>query len=361
MHVALIADTAYLEEDAATFRLLSVGLVDQGLRVTQVVPAGVLGDAVAAFGERLTWQDSDWAMARKKRLAAMAPELARLEVDLIHVFSGRLWRGARTLTDRLQVPAVLDCSSLRHLEALKDIRRAAAAGRIALAAATEPLAKAITDHLGAEAIVHLIRPGVFLPAEPGPIPRTPDSRCLLIHGDGAVDEDYEALFDALRGMVAQHTQVQLFLDNSGSDGHDLWQAARRCELLPWLNLVPRSLGRRELLLAADLFVQPQALGGVRALTLAAMAHGLPVMARLDLWVDYLVADQTAWLVERPEAAAWAGLLGAFLADPSAGRALGIRARAWVAQNHRAAQHVAQTVALYRQVTGAALRFPATKG
>jgi glycosyltransferase involved in cell wall biosynthesis len=364
MHVALITDTAYLEEDAAAFRLLGVGLVDQGLRVTQVLPSasGFPGNpgAGAAFGARLTWQDSDWGIVRRKRLAALAPELERLETDLIHVLGGRLWRGARTLADRLQVPAVLECSSLRHLDSLKDIRQAAAAGRIAFAAATQPLAKELADHLGAEAIVRFIPPGIHLPVEINPIPRHPEARCLLVHGDGTLDDDYLALFDALGTVLAQQPQVQVFLDNPGNEGHELWQAARRAGLLPWMNQVPRHLGRRELLLAADLLVQPQALGGARSLTLAAMAHGLPVMARRDPWVDYLLPDQTAWLVERGEAAEWGGLLGAFLGDPAAGQALGLRARQWVAQNRRASEQIANTVALYRQVTGESMRFPAAK-
>jgi glycosyltransferase involved in cell wall biosynthesis len=111
------------------------------------------------------------------------------------------------------------------------------------------------------------------------------------------------------------------------------------------------------LLSADLLIQPQALGMVRPVTLAAMARGVPVLARRDPWLDYLEHDQTAVVLDDPDAAAWADWLGRFIADPDAFQPLTQRAREWVARRHTIHGQVEQTIELYRRLVGEAIPFP----
>ena len=58
MHVALLANEAWLDDELVTFEQLVVGLVDEQVRITRVVPAGVEGSGLGdspMFGQRLTW------------------------------------------------------------------------------------------------------------------------------------------------------------------------------------------------------------------------------------------------------------------------------------------------------------------
>jgi glycosyltransferase involved in cell wall biosynthesis len=182
----------------------------------------------------------------------------------------------------------------------------------------------------------------------------------VISGTGEIDEDYEAPFMALRQVVTEHEHAQFFLDGQHSDQHGLWQLARRHHLLENMSIVPRRLGHREMLLNADALIHPQPLGKSRTLTLQAMGNGLPVIARDDPWVDYLLDDETAWLVRKTEPAPWAECLGRRIVTPDAARQLGGRARQWVMQQRPLSRHVELTLSLYRQVAMTGLRFGSSR-
>jgi glycosyltransferase involved in cell wall biosynthesis len=154
--------------------------------------------------------------------------------------------------------------------------------------------------------------------------------------------------------------VQFFCDGQGADLHELWLAAARLDLLACVSLIPARLGRSELLLSADLLIQPQALGMVRPVTLAAMARGVPVLARRDRWLDYLEHERTAVVLEDPDTAAWTAWLGRFIADPDSFQPLAQRARDWVARRHSIPGQVGQTIQLYRRLVGEAIPFPRAK-
>src|SRR5690606_29911364 len=84
MHVALLANTAWLDEELAMFRHLVVGLIDEQVRVAQVVPEEMAGEEFSAFGDRITWRPSRWGMVQRQRLTSLATRLDRLGIDLIH-------------------------------------------------------------------------------------------------------------------------------------------------------------------------------------------------------------------------------------------------------------------------------------
>jgi glycosyltransferase involved in cell wall biosynthesis len=151
--------------------------------------------------------------------------------------------------------------------------------------------------------------------------------------------------------------VQFFYDGQGADLHALWQAARRMALLAHLSLVPPRMVGRELLQSVDLLIEPQAPGAVRVMTLAAMAHGVPVLAQRDPWLDYLRHQETAVVLEAPDAAAWGTWLRRFLDDPGYFQALAGRARLWVRTQHNMESHVAQLMGLYKRLAGEAIPFP----
>jgi glycosyltransferase involved in cell wall biosynthesis len=122
--------------------------------------------------------------------------------------------------------------------------------------------------------------------------------------------------------------------------------------------VPRRLGHGQLLLRADALIQPQSLGRSRWLALQAMARGQPVLARSDAALDYLVDDQTSWVVPTTSPEAWERVLRRVVDEPARAAELGERARRWVTPRHTYSRQVAQTTGLYRRVAGAAMPFRA---
>jgi len=114
-----------------------------------------------------------------------------------------------------------------------------------------------------------------------------------------------------------------------------------------------------LLLRADVLVHPQTSGRMRGLTLQAMAHGLPVVARQDPMVDHLIDGETARVLELPDAEDWQRHLADLVNDPAQRRSLGLAARQWVNQQRLASTSVAQALHAYRTLTGATLAFEPT--
>lgn len=356
MFVALLTNTAWLDEELQSFQHLLVGFMDEQVRVAQVVPQHLHHSDASVFGAHVGWQESSWAWLNRHRITKLDQALEPLGVNLIHALDGRLWVGAYRLALKMNVPVVFTANSHLDLKLVSHLRRIADAGRCAFVATTEPLAQAVRDRLPPAFIVEMIPPGTH----PGPPVRhrnPDDALCAVISGRGQLDDRYQALLEALSQVIRHHPQAQFFFDGQGSDQHEIWQAASRLNLLANISLIPRRLGHRELLVRADVLIQPQPPGRSRGLTLQAMAHAVPVIAHHDPWLDYLHEDVTAWLIDGPDPDAWQTCITRLIEQPDLGRQLGQRAQHWVSENRLSAQQVAHTLDLYRRITGEPIKFP----
>jgi len=356
VHVALIANTAWLDENLTMYQSMVVGLMDEQVRVVQVVPEGVCEGDVSAFSPRLTWRDSQWEIIRRHRLRRKVGELREMAVDVIHALDGREWSGALKLAKQIWTPVVLGASSAMDVSQVDRVLAAKFPMKIAFFAATRPLAEAIQERIGPDGRVDLMPQGVHVP-EYEPMRDSEEAvLCAVVTGNGTYDAHYDALLVALRSIVAKHPQAQFFFDGQGNDQRHIWQSAKRYGLLSNMSLVPRRLGRRELLLRADLLIQPQALGRSRTITLRAMAHGVPVMAVHDSWLDYLIDQQTAWVVEKSDPAVWVSMIERFIEAPHDNRLLAQRASQWVSEHHLASNQIEQMIRMYREISGESIKF-----
>ena len=374
MHAALLVNSAWLDEERAAFRQLMVGLVDEQVRLTRVLPAQSLdsGPGLASgslLGGQLVWAESKIPALNQRRLLKLAEALDTVDggtggagraggagVDLLHAFHGDLWQPALVLGDQLDVPVVC------HVASWDDARRA---GRLlrqlkpaltTFVATTQPIAqelRRVTENL---VRIETVVPGVHV-REPVSADREADaSPTFAVCGDGVMDEHYAALLEGIRSVVDQRPEVQFFFDGQRSDQRQVWRAVQSMQLLGNSTFTSQRLGRRDLLLMADAVIHPQALGRSRSITLAAMGQALPVLAAEDAALDYLIDGHTAWTLDEPTGRDWAELMGRLIEDPHAAAELGLRARAWIAEERLACDQVARTLALYRSVVGAPLAF-----
>ena len=356
MHVALLANTAWLDEELPSFRQLVVGLLGEQVRVAQVVPQYLPLDEPSVFGERIYWHESRWGPLNRLRLEKLARPLARLDVDLVHVLDGRLWAGGATLARRLGRPAIFNANSHLDIRLAERVTRRLGPQHAALVATTEPIADALRERVDDGYSLETIAPGAHS-AEPVRRRRPDDPLCVIVSGDGRLDARYGALLEALRRVIQRSPGSQFFFDGQGSDQHQIWQAASRLGLLPNLSMIPRRLGHRELLLRADVLIQPQPLGRSRTLTLQAMAHGLVVIAQDDPWLDYLLDDETARVVHEPDASGWTQAMLEFIEHPDRAATLGAAAQRWIRENRLASAHLEQTLSLYHRIAGTSIPFP----
>lgn len=359
MHVALLADTAYLDEELSSFRHLVVGLIDEQVRAAQVVPGSLAVDEPSVFGARLVYPQSKVAFINQRRIARLANPLRELGVDLVHALDGRLWQAGARLAERLEMPAVFTAASCEDLPRIDKLLRTMDPQRLGLIATTQPLAQAVSEKLGEQAVFALVPPGVH-PGEQAAARQVDQPLSAVVTGNGKLDRHYQVLLEAMAVIVRDHPQTQFFFDGQGADQHQLWRAAESLNLLSNLSLIPRRLGHREILLRADALLQPQPLGRSRSLTLQAMAAGLPIIAHEDPWLDYFLDDQTATTLDDPTAADWTEHITALILHPDRGEKLGRRSQGWVSEHRRAAAQIAGHLKMYRQVTGESIPFPGKK-
>jgi len=355
----MISNTAWLDEELTSYCVLADALIDEGVRVLQVMPDRIAADEVLPATANLLWRDSSWKLLRSFRLRRLAHDLDEVGVDLIHALDGRLWSGALALARLIEVPVVLTASSMLDLQLVDMVIHATPNVKVAMVARTEPLARALRERLPKDMPVDVIRPGVAL-SEMAKVAeqRAEGSLCAVISGEGKFDADCQALLSALRKLIDEYPQAQFFFDGQRQDMHAMWDAARQSGLLSNLSTVARRIGHRELLLRADVMIHPQPIGRFRSLTVQAMASRMPVIARQDPWVDYLQDDQTAWIVDKADDGRWYELIRRVVVEQEKAAALGRRACEWVSSRYDHARQVGQMLRLYRQVCGEAIRFPA---
>ena len=416
MHVALLANTAWLDEELATFRQLAVGLIDESVRVAQVLPRQMPAADAVRFGERLDWNEARWRTLSMHRLAALAEPLNQMDVDLVHALDGRLWPAAARVARQLDCPLVLSANDSRDTVAARSVLRHIDRERTVITARTMPMHDRLREVVGEGVMMAMVRHGVrptqgdrlgfvrWPPAQsddvnaqggdaqadgvggteepgaadgadgvdaadaPGPTRHAPAGeptpppgadptpRCLLVSGNGRWDRQYAALFEALRGLIAMFPKLQVFLDGQINDQRRLWREARAMSLLRHVSLIPRRVGHREDLLRADLLVHPQVLGKARRLTTQAMDSGMPVVSVADPLLDYLVNGRTARLLSDPTPDAWVRVLSQLLEHPDEAAALARTAREWTAEHCGVSAYVEHMLGVYRRASGETLAF-----
>ncbi len=403
MHAAVIADPDYLDEELHEFRQLCVGLVSEQVQLTRVLPADAVrtaprrgpeaghrearapADAEPAhqvarrwqtadhpdtppgpdrgplansplFGERLQWEASRWNGLNHRRLMRLAPALNANNVALIHALGRGAWSAAATLGEQLDAAVVFRAADWADAEFAARLARQLRPTRCVLAAASSPLARELQRRTENLVRVETVFPGVH--AEPlrpsGRRPGTPT--CVAVAGDGPLNDAYRSLLAGISLAVGRNPSMQFFFNTPRTDPHRLWREAERRGLMSNVSFVPQQPGHRDLLLMADALVLPQATGRTRGITLRAMARALPVLAVDDPALDELTHDHTAWVLQRPDAAAWAEALTRVAVTPDDAEALGQRARVWAQEERLAGDQIGRLLNLYHTMTGEPIGF-----
>ena len=367
MHVALLANTAWIDEELPILKHLIVGLIDERIRITQLIPKSIKQSEFTPFVNHVDWNEIRVRprmlnhFLNRRRISRLVSRIQSLDLDLIHALDGRMWHGAVFLANKLNIPMLLSASSHFDLEVARALKNKLDPERTIITAATQPLAAAIERMVHSKIPVHLVPTGIYRATgaeHNNPISTSPSA---IISGNGRYDVHYQALLKGMKDVIRTHPNIQFFFDGQGVDQHLVWQSAERLGLLPNISIIPRRVGHREILLRADILIHPQPLGRARSITLQAMARKIPVLAHDDPWLDYLIPNKTAWVVSGDSVSplTWNNLLLRVIEQPEATLELGESARNWVTSNRLASQQVTKLAALYRALTPSAqnIKFP----
>jgi hypothetical protein len=335
-HLALIIDHERLVRERGLLERATQGLAERGCRVTAIIPQAARVDE-PDDDPPLTAAGHIWARMkvppwmRRVRTRRVAEALASSEPELLHVVGEEAWSLGLDLAKVLDRPVTLDVWSAEQVRRVPHARAAShVAGYIA---PTEPIADALRQRLDPD-LVSMVPLGVELPPEPRKVLAHREAAIsLAIIGSGLDATSHRPILTALSRLTKEFPQIQ----------------ARRLDLLGHISTIDDAAQHRALLTGCDILVVPERLGQVRSLILAAMALGMPVIAGDDPYLDMLMADQTAIIVEPHDADAWADNLRLLFTDPDVAGRIGSTARSWVAEHHGAEDHVTRLEAAFQQV------------
>jgi glycosyltransferase involved in cell wall biosynthesis len=353
MHLALIVDHERLLRERALLERLTLGLGAEGCRVTAVVPEAAQIEEETGAEVPLPAAAHVWTRMkvppwmRRARTRRVAGALASAVPDLFHAVGERAWPLALDLARAMDRPATLEVWSAEQVRRVPHARAAAqVAGYIA---PTEPIAEALRQRLD-PTLVSLVSIGVEVPPEPRRVlAQREETIALAIIGSGQDPTSHRPVLTALSRLTKEFPQIQACLELRGPCAHDIWRQARRLDLLAHVSTIEDAAQHRALLTGVDVLVAPERQGEVRSLILAAMALGMPVVAANDPFLDMLVADRTAIIVEQAEPDEWADNLRRLFTDPLLAGRIGEAARAHVGRLHRPEDHVASLNAAFQQV------------
>ncbi len=357
MHVALLTNRAWLDEELVSFQHLVVGLIDEQVRVAQVVPEDVSPEDLSGFGECVTWRETSVVLLNRYRVGQLNGVLDGLGVDLIHAVDGRLWHGGLKLAEAMDVPIVLSANSMLDIPLARKVLGRVDVSRVAVSGATEPITEAIREAVDSDLLIQCIPTGVHRHDAEPPELGEGQAFCAVVSGNGVWDADYEALLDGIASFVKRWPMSQFFFDGQGEGQHQLWKNASAMGLMGNVSLTPRRLGHREMLLRAHALIHPQALGKARSLTLRAMARGLPVIAREDEYLDYLIDGETAVVLGQPGPGEWSAQLERLVTEKRSVAEMGRRAIRWVNEHRSTPKQINGVLDIYRRMTGQTIPFP----
>ena len=352
MHVALIVDHDRWRREHALVGRIASGLRDRDIQLTAVLPDAARLDAAGdeppleGAAEIYTpMQVPPWMRrARARRLAASLPAGVP---DVIHAIGEDAWRVALDLARELDRPVTLEVWTA---ELIKRIPPGRAAWRVAgYIALTESIAEAVRHRVDGH-LVSVVPIGVEIPAHQRQVlTDRENSMTLAILGSGRDLVGYRALLTALSRLISDLPQIQVCLELRGPGEHEIWRHAHRLDLLGHISSVVDAAMHRPQLTGCDVLVLPERQGQIRSIVLEAMAAGMPAVTADDPYLDILVPDETALIVDHAVPDDWTDKLHSVLTDPTVAPRLAATARSTVADCHRPAKQAERLAAVFRQV------------
>jgi hypothetical protein len=363
MHVALIVDEERLAHEHTTLNRLSIGLIGDGVQLTRIIPETLPSAAADEVEQRMALATKlqtpmkvlPWS--RRGRTERLVEAMEKSPPDVLYAMGDEAWSLGLDLARTMERPVALDLWSAEQVRRVPRGHRAASVA--AYTVPTRPISEALGQRVD-PALVRLVRTGVAMPAQPREILADPENDiALAILGGGRDVPAYRAMLAGLSTVVRVMPQIQAFLELSGPHEHDIWQQARKLDLLHNVSAITDAARHRSLLTRCDVLLLPERFGEVRSVILEAMAFGMPVLAGDDPHLDMLEHGASAVIVANDESEEWGRHLKEILGDPEKARTLGRAAHDRIAAEHRSSSHVECLVDTFQRiVTGGSYPFRA---
>ncbi len=403
MNVLIIADELFASRERSLLTRLEVGLADDGFNVVHAVPesvientAGSAAELSGVFSKVVAYASSSMALTRRIVVRQMVEALRALPgdfetIDVVHVFGGGAWDLAHDLAMVFDAPLVVEVwrrgMGVRARELFYSKRNAEAtlflvgepgverelnspSGSRITKAAGPSAATLARNSVGGALPCRVIPWGVLSPGQhrqpsDGLGKRVPAN--IMIVGSGRFDPkgtgsgkadcspSWCAVFQGCAQLVEQGFDLLVYCDDISARRANIWQQARKLNLLNRLSLISDLEGRRDLMLHGDVLVLPEWSGEQRSIVLEAMANGMIIMAPSEAACPMFDDHRTAVLVRCDTPGAWATALSEVLSQRALALSLADAAHLYVQVHRKAYEYIKGVIDSYQEISGQNLK------
>ncbi|MFK7883805.1 MAG: hypothetical protein AB8F26_06445 [Phycisphaerales bacterium] len=355
MHVLLLADAPFAEHERALIERVAAGVTGEGVRVTVAIPKRT-ETQFSLLTDPIRYSDRGLMLTHRIRAeqvaAAVGGSVSKASglIDVVHAFGGGAWTIAGTLAEIFGSALAFELWRGGLTDRLEGI--SPPTGVVAACFAPDrPIERAVTSS-GTDLSIRLTPWGCYSPPAPTPVFRSGATASMVFVSSGRDGDQCRQAFEGACRVIAQSTDVMMFVAADAVNRAGLWKIAERVGVLDRLTLIDRLEDRRDLILCCDMIVYPDTRHEQRTILLDAMAHGLVIVAAGDPLVSVIVDGVTVKSPESVTTVAWQEAVAGVLADRSAAIALGLSAREHIRKNRRASAHIASLIDAYTWLAGA---------
>lgn len=376
MRVLIITDSLFAAREWEMFSRLEIGLASEGISVVHAIPADAVSHVMAAgdnpvFSTLIPFVHSSVPFTlglRTQRLLAAVRDRVGLDADepafdLVHAFGGRAIPLALAAAEREEVPIVIEAWRTGSAARLATATRVGVRGgpTVYFSAPDAAIQREILamggngTGLGSPVIQERVRVvpwGVHMPEWVRAKPFASQTLSAMVIGSGHDATGMAAALEGLARACPPDRELLVFVDADAGRRARVWRIANRLGIAGAVSFVDNLEARRDLLVAGDLLISPEARGEHRTAILEAFACEMLVVAAADPGVSCLRDGHTATLVAGPDPTAWEQGFRSLMAAPERSRALAASAKGYVEANHLASTQVRLLIDLYTQAAGA---------
>jgi len=343
---ALIASKYTVSEYSVFLRHLLVGLADESIPLVLVCPPGCDVDSIISPSvEIIRYPALDLPLLGLYNRKILIEQLAKFSPSVLHSLCEKDGCLGRQLAMRLDLPYVLTVSSLQ--------RRF---GQVYLS--SRHLAKIITPTKSiASNIVEVyqrfserieqINVGTFVDETVGCFREPGRPANMVVAVPLRSTGELENLFSAVRHLAINRYEFMLVIMVAGRAERGLRGLLAELGLSQLAIIVPRLEPWRNVLAAADIFIQPVASRAFDPLLLEAMSGGTAVAACKGGVDDLIIEGQTGVIFDGDDELSIRGALQRLLDRREWARQLAKAGQQYLRKNHTVSKMVAATLQSYR--------------
>ncbi|MHC4976954.1 MAG: glycosyltransferase [Planctomycetota bacterium] len=349
-----IDDRSFATREHTLLRRLEVGFADEGWHVLHAAPESLASHAQGSFADVIEYDPPGPFASTRWRASRLIDRIDSLGLSempsIIHAWGEQSWGLALHTAAMLAIPAVFEVWASRLVPTLKRwerrVMRTHTIGPILWSTPSSQLLREI-DHADTRFPSRNIHWGTY--AEPlARVNTRSDQRALAILSTGLEPASTCAVLKAIASIRSDFPRLVVLLDEAAVAHHhrQVWGTIRATDLTDCTTIVSGMETRRDIVMQADVLIQPEATGEVRSVTLDALAHAMLVLARRDPSVDTLTGDAPPIVVDDSSQRGWEQALSVALNDHHREERRAVAGRRFIAEHRTVSSHVSQLLEIY---------------